>query len=76
MQEVNFQGVNVTGADFTDADLTGADFSGANLKKVIGLTVEQLKTVKSLAATQFSPELCQLVKEKITNKGQIADCTK
>ena len=71
----DFTGADLTGADFTDADLTGADLSGAKLKKVIGLTVKQLETVKSLKDAQFSPELCQVVREKLKEtKGKIADC--
>jgi uncharacterized protein YjbI with pentapeptide repeats len=77
LKNANFSGAILEYVDFTDADLTDADFSGANLKRVMGLTVEQLQTVKSLAGTQFSPELCQVVKEELKDKkGKIADCPK
>lgn len=75
LQDAILKDANLTGAILKDADLTGADFTGAKLKEVIGLTVKQLETVKSLKDAQFSPELCQVVREELQEtKGKIADC--
>jgi uncharacterized protein YjbI with pentapeptide repeats len=75
LQDAILKDANLTGAILKDADLTGADFTGAKLKEVIGLTVTQLETVKSLKDAQFSPELCKAVREELKEtKGKIADC--
>ena len=75
LQDAILKDANLTGAILKDADLTGADFTGAKLKEVIGLTVKQLKTVKSLKDAQFSPELCKAVREELKEtKDKIADC--
>ncbi|TRU19327.1 MAG: pentapeptide repeat-containing protein [Microcystis aeruginosa Ma_MB_S_20031200_S102] len=75
LQDAILKDADLTGAILKGTDLTGADLSGAKLKKVIGLTVKQLETVKSLKDAQFSPELCQVVREKLKEtKGKIADC--
>ncbi|GCA74385.1 secreted effector protein PipB2 [Microcystis aeruginosa NIES-2520] len=75
LQDAILKDADLTGADFKGADLTGADFTGAKLKEVIGLTVKQLETVKSLKDAQFSPELCKAVREELKEtKDKIADC--
>jgi uncharacterized protein YjbI with pentapeptide repeats len=75
LQDAILKDADLTGADFKGADLTGADFTGAKLKEVIGLTVTQLETVKSLKDAQFSPELCKAVGEELKEtKDKIADC--
>ncbi|CCI31335.1 secreted effector protein PipB2 [Microcystis aeruginosa NIES-1211] len=75
LQDAILKDANLTSAILKDADLTGADLTGAKLQEVIGLTVEQLETVKSLKDAQFSPELCQAVGEELKEtKGKIADC--
>lgn len=75
LQDAILKDADLTAAILKDADLTGADFTGAKLKEVIGLTVTQLKTVKSLKDAQFSSELCQAVREELKEtKGKIADC--
>ena len=75
LQDAILKDANLTGAILKDADLTGADFTGAKLKEVIGLTVKQLETVKSLKDAQFSPELCKAVREELKEtKDKIADC--
>jgi uncharacterized protein YjbI with pentapeptide repeats len=76
LQGAILKDADLTGADFTGANLTDTDLSGAKLKKVIGLTVKELETVKSLKGAQFSPELCQAVREELKEtKDKIADCT-
>ncbi|NCR34379.1 MAG: hypothetical protein GPJ12_01890 [Microcystis aeruginosa S11-01] len=75
LQDAILKDADLTGAILKDADLTGADFTGAKLKEVIGLTVTQLETVKSLKDAQFSPELCKAVGEELKEtKDKIADC--
>lgn len=75
LQDAILKDADLTGAILKDADLTDADFTGAKLKKVIGLTVTQLETVKSLKDAQFSPELCKAVGEELKEtKDKIADC--
>ncbi|MCA2712639.1 MAG: pentapeptide repeat-containing protein [Dolichospermum sp.] len=75
LQDAILKDADLTGADFKGADLTGADFTGAKLKEVLGLTVTQLETVKSLKDAQFSPELCKAVREELKEtKDKIADC--
>ncbi|MCZ8119910.1 MAG: pentapeptide repeat-containing protein [Microcystis sp. LE18-22.4A] len=75
LQDAILKDADLTGAILKDADLTGADFTGAKLKEVIGLTVTQLETVKSLKDAQFSPELCKAVREELKEtKDKIADC--
>lgn len=75
LQDAILKDADLTGAILKDADLTGADFTGAKLKEVIGLTVKQLETVKSLKDAQFSPELCKAVREELKEtKDKIADC--
>lgn len=75
LQDAILKDADLTGAILKDADLTGADLTGAKLKEVIGLTVKQLETVKSLKDAQFSPELCKAVREELKEtKDKIADC--
>ena len=75
LPRAHLKGTQLQDAILKDADLTGADFTGAKLKEVIGLTVTQLETVKSLKDAQFSPELCKAVGEELKEtKDKIADC--
>ena len=47
LQQANFYGVNFKGVTLRGADLTGASFQRADLTHVVGLTWEQLRSVRT-----------------------------
>ena len=59
LMEADLRGAFLTGAELENANLYKADLRGA-----IGLTIEQLKTVKTLYQAKFDPELESQLKEE------------
>ena len=59
LMEANLNGANVTGADFKNANLYKADF-----RNVIGLTIEQLASVKTLYLAKFDEEIMAQIRKK------------
>jgi uncharacterized protein YjbI with pentapeptide repeats len=56
---------DLEGADFLEADLKGADLYRANLRGAKNLSIEQIKSVKTLYLAGIDPELI----DKITKSG-------
>jgi uncharacterized protein YjbI with pentapeptide repeats len=52
---------DLEGADFLEADLKGADLYRANLRNVKNLSIDQLKSVKTLCLAGIDPELLDLI---------------
>jgi len=64
LAESTFIGADLEGTDFTGAHLENVDFSRTDLSKAIGLTIEQLSKVKTLAGALLSSDLEKEVEEK------------
>ncbi len=56
MMEADLKGAYLTGADFTNANLYRAD-----LRQTTGITIEQLRKVKTLYLAKFDDDLLELV---------------
>jgi uncharacterized protein YjbI with pentapeptide repeats len=65
----NLTGANLTGANLTGANLQGADLTNADLTDSQGLSIEQIKTAKSICGSKISIKI-------ITNLEAINKCNK
>ena len=59
----DLRGANLTKANLEATDLTEANLIGANLTRVLKLTTEQLKKVKSLYGATLDPGLMEQIKK-------------
>ena len=62
MMEADLKGAYLTGADFTNANLYRAD-----LRQTTGITIEQLRKVKTLYLAKFDDDLLELVNRECPN---------
>jgi uncharacterized protein YjbI with pentapeptide repeats len=53
----NLTGANLTGANLTGANLQGADLTNADLTDSQGLSIEQIKTTKSICGSKISTKI-------------------
>jgi hypothetical protein len=58
-EKASLRGANLGGAILIDAYLVGAD-----LRKVLGLNIEQLSTVETLYKAKLDPELMEQLKDE------------
>jgi hypothetical protein len=55
LHDVSLKGARLLAANFEGTSLLGVDFANADLRGAKGLTLDQLKTVKSLHGTKLDP---------------------
>jgi uncharacterized protein YjbI with pentapeptide repeats len=60
----NFSGANLTGVNLQGANLRDGNFQEADLRGAVGLTIEQLATVKTLYGAHLDPALREKVQKE------------